>query len=116
MQQQKFYLLHVKYVQKCLPKGALFSASERGSRIRGTAHGREGVKMDLFQLHTQPCPTTDAKSGIQCPWGFGGCMLGGKGHTTQLCRLMEKFCRRTLSHAADSSTFMHDTHSSTDCA
>lgn len=61
-----------------------------------------------------PDPTTDPKLSIQCPWGLRGCTLGGKGQATQLCKVLEVFCRRSLSHAAGLSTFMHHTHSSTD--
>lgn len=43
--------------------------------------------MDLLWLF----PATDPKSGVRCLWGLGGCTLGGKGHTTQLCKLMEMF-------------------------
>jgi len=88
-------------------EGALFRAAEAAGSRELCMAGK--VKMVFFWLHAHPYPTREPQSGIQCPWG-----LGGKGHIPQLCRQMEMFCRRSLSHAADLSTFTHHTHSSTD--
>lgn len=53
------------------------------------------------QLIAQPCPALS--KGV--PWGLGGCISGGRGHTAQLSRQVEMFCGRSLSHSADLYTF-----------